>query len=153
MPWRREWQPTPVLLPGDFHEQRSLVGYSPWGRKELDMTWVTNTQIHTHKHTHTHCPSKERIHSIQPTFANLLIKCDNASGLGHSSFLIISKLWLSWAKTSTTEQEKSAWSDVCWNWGERRWNHSRNILHGLWKEFSLFLKTTQSPISCAFISQ
>ena len=36
MPWRREWQPTPVLLPGKSHGQRSLVGYSPWGRKELD---------------------------------------------------------------------------------------------------------------------
>ena len=38
IPWRRKWQPTPVLLPGKFHGQRSLVGYSPWGRKELDMT-------------------------------------------------------------------------------------------------------------------
>ena len=37
-PWRREWQPTPVFLPGESHGQRSLVGYSPWGRKELDMT-------------------------------------------------------------------------------------------------------------------
>ena len=32
------WQPTPVLLPGKFHGLRSLVGYSPWGHKELDMT-------------------------------------------------------------------------------------------------------------------
>ena len=32
------WQPTPVLLPGKFHGQRSLVGYSPWGRKESDTT-------------------------------------------------------------------------------------------------------------------
>ena len=30
-PWRREWQPTSVFLPGEFHGQRSLVGYSPWG--------------------------------------------------------------------------------------------------------------------------
>ena len=29
---RRQWQPTPVLLPGKSHGQRSLVGYSPWGR-------------------------------------------------------------------------------------------------------------------------
>ena len=34
IPWRRKWQPSPVLLPGKFHGQRS----SPWGRKELDMT-------------------------------------------------------------------------------------------------------------------
>ena len=38
IPWRREWQPTPVFLPGEFHGQRSLVGYNPWDRKELDMT-------------------------------------------------------------------------------------------------------------------
>ena len=37
-PWRREWQPTPVSLPGESHGQRNLVGYSPWGRKELDAT-------------------------------------------------------------------------------------------------------------------
>ena len=38
IPWRRKWQPTPVLLPGKFHRLRSLVGYSPWGRKESDTT-------------------------------------------------------------------------------------------------------------------
>ena len=38
IPWRRKWQPTPVFLPGEFHSQRSLVGYSLWGHKELDMT-------------------------------------------------------------------------------------------------------------------
>ena len=32
----KEWQPTPVFLPGEFHGQRSLAGYSPWGCKELD---------------------------------------------------------------------------------------------------------------------
>ena len=37
-PWKRKWQPTPVFLPGDFHGQRSLVGYSPWGHKVLEMT-------------------------------------------------------------------------------------------------------------------
>ena len=35
---RRKCQPTPVLLPGESHGRRSLVGYSPWGRKESDMT-------------------------------------------------------------------------------------------------------------------
>ena len=38
IPWRREWRPTPVFLPGEFYEQRRLVGYSPWGHKESDMT-------------------------------------------------------------------------------------------------------------------
>ena len=40
-PWRREWQPTPVFLPGESHGQKSLVGYSPWGHKESDTTEVT----------------------------------------------------------------------------------------------------------------
>ena len=43
LPWKRKWQPTPVLLPAKSQGQRSLVGYSPWGPKELAMT----------KHTHT----------------------------------------------------------------------------------------------------
>ena len=35
---RRECQPTPVFLPGEFHGQKSLVGYSPWSCKELETT-------------------------------------------------------------------------------------------------------------------
>ena len=38
IPWRRKLQPTPVLLPGESHGGRSLVGYSPWGRKDWDKT-------------------------------------------------------------------------------------------------------------------
>ena len=37
-PWGRKWQLTPVFVPGKFHEQSSLAGYSPWGCKGLDMT-------------------------------------------------------------------------------------------------------------------
>ena len=44
--WRRKWQPTEVLSPGKSHGQRSLVGYSPWGRKESD----TTEQLHFHFH-------------------------------------------------------------------------------------------------------
>ena len=36
--WRRKWQPTVIVLPGESHGQRSWVSYSPWGHKELDMT-------------------------------------------------------------------------------------------------------------------
>ena len=42
MQWRRKWQPTAVFLPGEFHGQRSLVAYSPWGHKESGTTeWLT----------------------------------------------------------------------------------------------------------------
>ena len=37
VPWSRKWQPTAVFLPGKFHRQRSLVGYSPWRLRELDV--------------------------------------------------------------------------------------------------------------------
>ena len=39
--WRRKWQATPAVLPGKSHEERSLFGYSLWGRKESDMTVAT----------------------------------------------------------------------------------------------------------------
>ena len=46
IPWTREWQPTPVFLPGEFHRQRRLAGYSPWGHKELDTSeWLTSSVI------------------------------------------------------------------------------------------------------------
>ena len=48
--WRRVWQPTPVFLPGESHGQRRLMGYSPWGHKESDMT----EHAHTHKHKISH---------------------------------------------------------------------------------------------------
>ena len=44
--WRRKWRPTPVLLPGKFHGQRSLVGYSPRGCKKSDTTeWLHFTSL------------------------------------------------------------------------------------------------------------
>ena len=51
---RRKWQPTPVLLPGESHRQRSVVGYNPWDGKELDMT--------------------EQLHSLRTKFKIKLIK-------------------------------------------------------------------------------
>ena len=38
--WRRQWHPTPVLLPGKSHGRRSLVGCSPWGLEESDTEWL-----------------------------------------------------------------------------------------------------------------
>ena len=46
IPWGRKWQPTPVFLPGKSHEQKKLVGYSPWGWKESD----TTERLHFHFH-------------------------------------------------------------------------------------------------------
>ena len=53
IPWRRKWQPTPVLLPGESHGWRSLAGYGPWGCKESDTTeW-----LHFHFHMMNRCIS------------------------------------------------------------------------------------------------
>ena len=46
--WRRQWQPTPVLLNGKSHGQRSLVGCSPWGREESDPTEQLYITFHFH---------------------------------------------------------------------------------------------------------
>ena len=59
IPWRRKWQPTAVFLPGKSGGFRSLVGYSPWGRKESDRT----EQLHFDnvKHPTSSSPSHVRI--------------------------------------------------------------------------------------------
>ena len=57
IPWSRKWQSTPLFLPGKFHGQRSLPGYSPQHHKELDVTEVT-------QHTCVKCQTK-------PEFLNL----------------------------------------------------------------------------------
>jgi len=50
-PLEREWSPTPVFWPGEYHGQRNLVGYSPWGRKESDpIEWLSHTHTHTYMH-------------------------------------------------------------------------------------------------------
>ena len=46
-PWRRERQPTPVLLPGESHGQGSLVSCRPRGHKELDVTKLTRVPAHS----------------------------------------------------------------------------------------------------------
>ena len=48
--WRRKWQPTPVFVPGKFHEQRNLAGLVHGVPKSR--TWLSNS-AHTHRHTHT----------------------------------------------------------------------------------------------------
>ena len=47
---RRQWHPTPVLLPGKSHGRRSLVGCSPWGHEESDAYWATSLPLFTFMH-------------------------------------------------------------------------------------------------------
>ena len=50
-PWRRKWQLTPVFLPRESHGQRSLVGYSPWGRKAGNWPKRTPKRFKLEKYT------------------------------------------------------------------------------------------------------
>ena len=56
IPWRRKWQPTPVLLPGKSHGQRSLAGCSPWGCKRARHVLATKQQAKRGKGTTQHHP-------------------------------------------------------------------------------------------------
>ena len=47
--WRRKWQPTPLFLPGEFHEQRRLVDYSPWGCKRVRPDLATKQKSNIQK--------------------------------------------------------------------------------------------------------
>ena len=56
IPWRREWQPTPVFLPGESHGWRSLAGCSPRGHKELATTELLGMQ-HMQRAVHPSAPA------------------------------------------------------------------------------------------------
>ena len=51
IPWKMKWQPTPVFLPGKFHGQRSLVGYSPWVHKRVRHNWACTHLLTKKEHT------------------------------------------------------------------------------------------------------
>ena len=56
-------------MPGKSHGQRSLVGYSTWGHKELDTTEQLSTHTHTHTHTHVGVMGLQRVTSAFYLFA------------------------------------------------------------------------------------
>ena len=90
-PCRQAWQPTPIFLPGEFHGQSSLVGYSPWGCKELDTTEAT-------QHTCTHVGNRN-------AEINDYLRAEHLSCI-----LLITPQWLSEAQVLllyfTDEQEE-----------------------------------------------
>ena len=63
-PWRREWLPSSVFSPGEFHRQESLAGYSPRGRKESDTTEETeHAHIYVYVYTEKIFPREEKLNS------------------------------------------------------------------------------------------
>ena len=91
MPWRKNQQPTPVLLPGKSHGQRSLVGYSPWGQTQLS-DWAY-THIHTEYLIQWKC------------YAN---SCKN----NENTMYIVTKLCF--LELSGIFSSKYFWSEVSW---------------------------------------
>ena len=76
IPWSRKWQPTLVFLPGKFHGQRNLVGYSLWGHKESDTPeWLS---------THTHID-----HILRIKLFNNLVLSGLARGWTRPAYLFL----------------------------------------------------------------
>ena len=71
IPWRRKWKPTPVFLPGKFHGQRSLVGYSPWDHRESDTTKHVHTE-NTQKETRNE--KKQNAHSLKTLYPKEVVQ-------------------------------------------------------------------------------
>ena len=74
VPWRRAWQSTPVLLPGESHGRRSLVGYSPWGREESD---TTERLIRTHRGVNMCMQIYSPMPSSISANAGIILFCNN----------------------------------------------------------------------------
>ena len=102
IPWRREWRPTPVFLPGKFHGQKSLADYSPWGHNESDRTeWLIS-----HSHAVTY-----RIQSCIRHF--LCSQLPNDFGLKLCLFLISIVLIVLFEKEIATHFSILAW-EIPW---------------------------------------
>ena len=75
IPWRRKWQPTPVFLPGESHGRRSLVGYSPRGRKESDTTERLHLTSHCSEDVQGHGPESPTTSASFPYQMHRCPKC------------------------------------------------------------------------------
>ena len=76
---RRQWHPTPVLLPGKFHGWRSLAGYSPQGHQESDVTKVTQ-----HAHTYT---------GYRQITLHITVQCGHENELSTAAHSIMGELY------------------------------------------------------------
>ena len=157
VPWRREWQPSPVFLPGEFHGQRRLAGYSPWSLKESD----TTEHIYTHAgnrngvagalapsrvpffclvsnlpHTSSILPAPTGIELIMPGFRHV-------KGLVHLTCLrnLVIYGWESWTIKKAERRRIDAFELWCWKrllrvpWTAKR--SYQSILKEISREYSL----------------
>ena len=85
VPWRRKWQSTPALLPGKSHGRRSLIGYSPWGCKDLGMT----------ERLHLHFLSKGPVHALRHSVPPALQQATADLLLSQSLLDTLRQVWIS----------------------------------------------------------
>ena len=98
--WRRQWQPTPVLLPGKSPGRRSLVGCSPWGHEESDMTeWL-------HFHFSLSCIGEGN--GIPLQCSCLESPRDGGAWWTAVSGVAQSRTWLKWLSSSSSNRETQA---------------------------------------------
>ena len=125
-PWMRTWQPTPVFSPGESHGQRSLVGYSPWGRKESDTTeWLHFFFFFSYiaGRFFTNWATREALfHLVGPGAARLWDTRLPPSGAGGKSYNFLLAIRQSW-RTADIEMKLSTHK-----W---KWSHSV-VSNSLW---------------------
>ena len=92
--WRRQWHPTPVLLPGKSHGWRSLVGYSPWGR------WGSDTTERLHFHFSLSCIGEGNGNPLQCSC--LENPRDGGAWWPAVYGVTQSRTWLKWLSSSRT---------------------------------------------------
>ena len=110
IPWRREWQPTPVFLPGEFHGQRSPAGYSPWGHQALNTTEGLTLSTFKRSVPALLCPWQERPLSWTPCLRGLRIPPTNAFAKKHMVMLPPGIWDQSWHRpTYNPEHLRSDW--------------------------------------------
>ena len=127
---RRQWHSTPVLLPGKSHGQRSLVGYSPWGHYESDMT------ERLHFHFSLSCTGEGNGDSLQ-------CSCLENPRVGGAWLAAVSGVAQS--RTQLKWLSSLAGSLVCWDsWGHRVGYHWATELN--WNELSLDIRGNSAVI-------
>ena len=119
IPSGKAWQPTPVFLPGKSHRQRSLVGYSPWGRKELDTTewavtayfWLAGRSCHSMSQLKSY---KASIHSTADYLAGAWGHKANLQSIKQTTVTTTKKPHFNFLKSPKIWKGTQSYWCVCW---------------------------------------
>ena len=161
-PWRRKWQPTPVFLPGKYQGQRSLVGYSPWGHKDIpdlaskQQSWHVNIhESYTWLSLHLEIWDSEIAFLLQWHLAVTPFWREDNSAIGikylvHSEINYFDPLWTWFINFGSKEWSKEARS-------YRRGSVSWEVSHLVWPTSFIYVcmcacMCAKSPQSCLTFS-